>query len=119
MGRQQCKWYVQRLLEIIGDERILLQCDGYESLLNAIETEDSDGHIHELISAADCTDLCSVPDCEVGVYIKREVNKSFEDAFNASPTDYVDGKVTAKELRANYTKWVADAVAKLYSEKSI
>ena len=38
MGKQQCQWAVRRVLEKIGDEKILLQCDGYESFLNALES---------------------------------------------------------------------------------
>ena len=72
MGRQQCKWYIKNVLEIIGDDNILLQLDGYKSMLNALETEDKDGHIFELISPGDCTDLCSMPDCSVGTFVKGE-----------------------------------------------
>ena len=38
MGKQQCQWAVRRVLEKIGDEKILLQCDGYESFLNALKS---------------------------------------------------------------------------------
>ena len=51
---------VQRILEEIGDENILLQLDGYESYLNAIKKID-DGHIREVVSS-DYTDLCSTVD---------------------------------------------------------
>ena len=60
MGKQQCQWAVRRVLEKIGDEKILLQCDGYESFLNALESEDKKGQIRELISSSQCTDLCSI-----------------------------------------------------------
>ena len=114
MGKQQCTWYVNKLLEEVGDDCILLQCDGYESLLNAIESEDKDGKIFELISPGNCSDICSMPDCEVGAFLVRKVNNYFDNDFDLRPNDYVDGKVTAKDLRCKFTHWVADAVADLY-----
>ena len=104
MGRQQCQWYIKKVLEIIGDDNILLQLDGYKSMVNALETEDKDGHIFELISPSDCTDLCSMPDCSVGAFIKGKVNKHFDNDFDKRPNDYVDGKVTARQIRTLYTK---------------
>ena len=114
MGRQQCKWYVKKVLEIIGDDNISLQVDGYKSMVNALETEDKDGHIFELISPGDCTDLCSMPDCSVGAFVKGKINKYFDTDCDKRPNDYVDGKVTAREMRTLYTKLVADAVQDLY-----
>ena len=83
-------------------------------MMNALETEDKDGHIFELISPSDCTDLCSMPDCSVRAFIKGKVNKYFDNDFDKRPNDYVDGKVTARQMRTLYTKWVADAVQDLY-----
>ena len=37
MGKQVCEYDVQRILDAIGDENILLQLDGYESYLNALK----------------------------------------------------------------------------------
>ena len=58
-----------------------------------------------------------MPDCNVGAVIKSNVKKSFRIDFDARPNDYVDGKISAKELRCLFTKWVADAVADLYTNK--
>ena len=60
MMKQVCEYDVQRILEEIGDENILLQLDGYESYLNALKKID-DGHIREVVSP-DYTDLCSTVD---------------------------------------------------------
>ena len=66
MSHQQCRHYVSKVLEELEDgETILMQMDGYESLINAVEDLDTEGQIKELISPGDCTDLCSVIDCEV------------------------------------------------------
>ena len=83
-------------------------------MMNALETEDKDGHTFEPISPEDCTDLCSMPDCSVSAFIKGKINKYFDTDFDKRPNDYVDGKVTAREMRTLYTKWVADAVQDLY-----
>ena len=50
MSKQVCEYDVQRILDNIGDEYILLQLDGYESYLNAIKKVDVDGHIRQLVS---------------------------------------------------------------------
>ena len=64
LGRQQCKYAVNKFLEVIGEDCVFFQCDvdGYESFINALESEDMNGHIAELISPSTCTDLCSMPD---------------------------------------------------------
>ena len=56
-----------------------------------------------------------MPDCEVGVFIKREVNKLFEKDYKARLNDYTTGKVTARQMRVFYTHAVAKAVRKLYT----
>ena len=66
---------MNKLLAEIGDDDIMLQCDGYESMLNALESEDTDGRIAELVSPGDCSDIASMPDCEVGVFIFKELTK--------------------------------------------
>ena len=50
MQRQHCQYAVKRILEIIGDKNNLLQCDGYESVLNALQTERTEKQIAELVS---------------------------------------------------------------------
>ena len=58
-----------------------------------------------------------MPDSHVGAIIKSAVKQSFRIDFDARPNDYVDGKISAKELRCLFTKWVADAVADLYTNQ--
>ena len=55
-----------------------------------------------------------MPDCTVGAHIKSKINKYFDTDFDKRPNDYVDGKVSAREIRTLYTKWVTDAVQNLY-----
>ena len=50
MSRQVCRYDVQRILDAIGNENILLQLDGYESYLNAIDEIDVNGQINEGVS---------------------------------------------------------------------
>ena len=115
MQRQHCQYAVNRLLEKIGDENVLLQCDGYESFLNALKKCDTEGQIRELISPGDCTDLCSMPDCDVGAFVKNLVDKEFEKDYKAKLSDYITGKVTARQMRTFYTHAVAKAVRELYT----
>ena len=62
MVKQVCEYDVQRILEAIGDENILLQLDGYESYLNAIKKIDVDGHIRKVVTPVDYIDLYSTVD---------------------------------------------------------
>ena len=80
-----------------------------------MESEDTDGRIAELVTPGDCSDLCSAPDRELGAFIVKAVNSSFDADFESMPNAYVDGKVTARQLRCKFTRWVADAVADLYT----
>ena len=45
MGKQVCEYDVQRILDAIGNENILLQLDGYESYLNALNKIDVNGQM--------------------------------------------------------------------------
>ena len=59
-----------------------------------------------------CTDLCAVVDCGVGAYIKINMAKSFLADFESSEqrTDaWSDGKVSIRERRELYCKWLGDA----------
>ena len=87
MWKQVCEYDVQRILEAIDDENILLQLDGYESYLNALKKIDIDGHIREAVSPGDCTDLCSTVDQEVGSFVKNHFNNSFQTDFRNRPDD--------------------------------
>jgi len=119
MSRQVCRYDVQRILDAIGDERILLQLDGYESYLNAINEVDVNGQILEAVSPGDCTDLGSTIDQEIGSFIKTDFNKSFKTDFKRRPDDWQLGKVSTKERRILFTKWTCDAVEKLMSRRDI
>ena len=55
----------------IADLLFLLQLDGYESYLNAIDEIDVNGQINEGVSPGDCTDLSSTIDQEIGSFIKK------------------------------------------------
>ena len=119
MNKQVCEYDVQRILDAIGDENILLQLDGYESYLNAIKKIDTDGHIREVVSPGDCTDLCSTVDQELGSFVKKEFNKSFQSHFEKQPDRWQMGKVSAKERRKLFTVWTCDAVAALMKRHDI
>ena len=93
MSRQVCRYDVRRILDAIGDENILLQLDGYESYLNAIDEIDVDGQINEAVSPGDCTDLGSTIDQELGAFIKKDFSKTFQKDFRDRPDDWVLGKV--------------------------
>ena len=114
MQKQHCEFAVKQVLDNIGNNNILLQCDGYESFLNALATVDTKGQIRELVSPGDCSDLCSMPDCEVGAFITKKVDKEFEDDYQKRVDDYVSGKVTARNMRVFYTHAIDRAVSDLY-----
>ena len=119
MWKQVCEYDVQRILEAIDDENILLQLDGYESYLNALKKIDIDGHIREAVSPGDCTDLCSTVDQEVGSFVKNHFNNSFQTDFRNRPDDWQTGKIPAKERRKLFTIWTCDAVAALMQRRDI
>ena len=119
MNKQVCEYDVQRILDAIGDENILLQLDGYESYLNAIKKIGTYGHIREVVSPGDCTDLCSTVDQELGSFVKKEFNKSFQSHFEKQPDRWQMGKVSAKERRKLFTVWTCDAVAALMKRPDI
>ena len=56
-----------------------------------------------------------MPDCEVGAFIQKEVDKEFDKDFKRRPNDYVDGKVTAKMMRSLFTHSIDRVVTKLYT----
>ena len=126
----------------------LLQLDGYESYLNALKSIDTDGHIKEVVSPGDCTDLYStirgycyqrliyllkcmgfflrilfyryyLIDQEVGSFIKQHFNKAFRRHFKANPDRWQLGKVPARERRQLFTVWVGDAVDALMERRDI
>ena len=97
----------------------MLQLDGYESYLNALEAVDTQGHIREAVSPGDCTDLCSTIDQELGCFIKDEFNKSFRRDFNARPDRWQKGKVSCRERRTLFGKWCGDAVDELMKRRDI
>ena len=119
MGKQVCKYDVQRILDAIGDENILLQLDGYESYLNALKKVDVNGHIREVVSPGDCTDLCSTVDQELGSFIKTHFNNAFQIDFRKRPDAWQLGTVPAKERRKLFTIWSCDAVAALMQRPDI
>ena len=119
MNKQVCEYDVQRILDSIGDEYILLQLDGYQSYLNAIKKVDGDGHIREVVSPGDCTDLSSTIDQEVGSFVKDVFNTSFRADFQSRPDDWQMGKVSANERRKLFTVWTCDAVAALMKRPDI
>ena len=119
MSEQVCNYDVQRILDTIGDEHILLQLDGYESYLNAIKKVDVDGHIKEAVSPGDCTDLSSTIEQEVGSFVKDVFNTSFRADVQSRPDDWQMGKVSAKERRKLFTIWTCDAVAALMKRPDI
>ena len=110
MNRQVCEYDVRRILDRIGGNDIMLQLDGYESYLNAISSIDVEGHINEVVSPGDCTDLCSTIDQEIGSFIKAHFNAAFEKHFQDNPDRWVRRRVSASERRKLFTFWVGDAV---------
>ena len=119
MGKQVCEYDVQRILDAIGDENILLQLDGYESYLNALKKVDINGHIREVVSTGDCTDLCSTIDQELGSCVKAHFNNAFQTDFRKRPDAWQTGKVPAKERRKLFTIWTCDAVAALMQRPEV
>ena len=97
----------------------MLQLDGYESYLNAIDEIDVNGQINEGVSPGYCTDLSSTVDQEIGSLIKKEFNKSFQTDFQARPDDWQLGKVSARERRLLFAKWTCDAVEVLMGRRDI
>ena len=80
---------------------------------------DVDGHINELVSPGDCTDLCSTIDQEIGSFVKAHFNDSFSENFRADPDRWAKGKVPASERRRLFTVWVGDAVDALMQRRDI
>ena len=119
MDKQVCEYDVKRILKKIGDEEILLQLDGYESYLNALEEIDEDGQINEVVSPGDCTDLCSTIDQEIGSFVKAEFNKAFMIHFKADLDRWAEGRVSARERRKLFTVWTCDAVDALMKRRDI
>ena len=119
MNKQVCEYDVRRILDAVGDEHILLQLDGYESYLNALDKVDVDGHINEAVNPGDYTDVSSTIDQELGQFIKIDFNTSFKKDFNARPDAWQLGKVSAKERRILFTTWTCDAVEKLMTRRDI
>ena len=97
----------------------MLQLDGYESYLNALESVDTDGHINEAVSPGDCTDLSSTIDQEIGSFVKEHFNKSFQASFRDDPDRWQMGKVSARERRKLFTTWTCDAVEVLMTRRDI
>ena len=71
---------------------------------------DVHGHINELVSPGDCTDLCSTIDQEIGSFVKDHFNDPFNKNFRANPDRWAKGEVPAAERRRLFTVWVGDAV---------
>ena len=99
MSKQVCEYDVGYILEKIGDENILLQLDGYQSYLNAIQKMDVDGHINEVTNPGDTTDLCSTIDQELGAIIKKDFTATFDENFEEDPDRWIKGEVSARERR--------------------
>ena len=110
---------MQPILDAIGNENILLQLDGYESYLNALDKLDVNGQIKEVVSPGDCTDLCSTIDQELGSFVKVAFNDAFKRDFQKRPDDWTMGMVSAKERRHLFTVWSCDAVQSLMKRKDI
>ena len=119
MNKQVCEYDVKRILKKIGDEEILLQLDGYESYLNALEKIDEDGQVNEVVSPGDCTDLCSPIDQKIGSFVKAEFNKAFMIHFKADPDRWAEGRVSARERKKLFTIWTCDAVDALMKRRDI
>ena len=81
MGKQVCEQDVQRILDAMGNENILLRLDGYESYLNAFNKIDVNGQITDVVSPGDCTDLSSPVDHELGSFVKIGFNDAFKQDF--------------------------------------
>ena len=95
------------------------ELDGYESYLNALKKVDVNGHIREVVSPGDCTDLCSTVDQELGSFIKTHFNNAFQIDFRKRPDAWQLGTVPAKERRKLFTIWSCDAVAALMQRPDI
>ena len=76
-----CEYDVKRILKKIGDEEILLQLDGYESYLNALEEIDEDGQINEVVSPGDCTDFVLHHRLGIWKFCESRVQQSLHDTF--------------------------------------
>ena len=77
----------ERILDAIGNENILLQSDGNESYLNALNKIDFNGQIRDVVSPGDCTDLSSTVDQELGSFVKIGFNDAFKEDFRKRPDD--------------------------------
>ena len=119
MGKQVCECDVQRILDTIRNQNVLLQLDGYESYLNALKKIDVNGQLREVVSPGDCTDLCSTIDQELGNFVKIHFNDSFKNDFRRRPDDWQMGNVPAKERRRLFTFWSCDAVEALMQRPDI
>ena len=71
---------MQRILDAMGNENILLRLDGYESYLNAFN-KIVNGQITDVVSPGDCTDLSSPVDQELGSFVKIGFNDAFKQDF--------------------------------------
>ena len=96
-----------------------MQLDGYESYLNVLKKIDTNGHIKEVVSPGDCTDLCSTVDQELGSFIKERFNLAFKNDFKSRCDDWQTGKISARERRKLFTEWTCDAVAELMKRPDI
>ena len=110
---------LKRILDAIGNENILLQLDGYESYLNALNKIDVNGQIRDVVSPGDCTDLSSTVDQELGSFVKIGFNDAFKEDFRKRPDDWQMGRVSAKERRILFTRWTCDAVEALMKREDI
>ena len=119
MGKQVCEYDVQRILDAIGNENILLQLDDYESYLNALNKIDVNGQIRDVVSPGDCTDLSSTIDQELGSFVKTGFNDAFKEDFRKRPDDWQMGKVSAKGQRILFTRWTCDAVEAIMKREDI
>ena len=80
---------------------------------------DINGHIREVVSPGDCTDLCLTIDQDLGSFVKMHFNNSFHTDFRNRPDDWQTGKIPAKERRKLFTIWTCDAVAALMQRPDI
>ena len=97
----------------------MLQLDGYESYLNALKKIDTHGHIKEVVSPGDCTDLCSTVDQELGSFVKTRFNLAFKNDFKSRCDDWQTRKISTRDRRKLFTEWTCDAVAKLMKRPDI
>ena len=94
-----------------------MQIDGYGSLLNAIEKVDTYGQIKEVVSPPQCTDLCSTVDSNLGVIVKKGVQKRWTQHFNANSDAWMTGTFTASQRRILFTHMIGDSVEDLLQNK--